>query len=81
MAATFSEQLRQAIKDSGWSGYAIAKETGIPQSQLSLFMNDKGGLQQSNIDKVCRLIGARLVAGPTQKPKGKPTKSRGRRKR
>ena len=68
MANTFSDQLRKAIKQSGWSGYAIAKATGIPQSQLSLFMNGKGGLQQSNIDKVCKLIGIQVVfTGKTKK--------------
>jgi transcriptional regulator with XRE-family HTH domain len=71
MAELFSEQLRDAIRKSGWSGSAIAKETGIPESQLSRFMNDKGGLQQSNIDKVCKLIGAKLVAGEVSKPKQK----------
>jgi ribosome-binding protein aMBF1 (putative translation factor) len=69
MAKLFSDQLREPIRKSGWSGYALAKELDIPQSQLSRFMNDKGGLQQSNIDKVCKLIGVRLVA---DKPKGKP---------
>jgi hypothetical protein len=79
MATSFSEQLRAAIRKSGWSGYAIAKETGIPQAQLSRFMNDKGGLQQSNIDKVCELIGAKLVAGkPARKPKAKTKKARKR---
>lgn len=69
MAKTFSEQLRKAIKQSGWSGYAIAKETGILQSQISVFMNGKGGLQQSNIDKICKLIGAELVLTAKRKKK------------
>ena len=79
--ATFSEQLRAAIRQSGLTCYAIAKQTGIEESQLSRFMNDKGGLQQSNIDKVCELIGAKLVASkPARKTKAKPVKARGRRK-
>lgn len=78
MAKSFGEQLQQAIRDSGWTGYGIAKATGIPQSQISLFMNDKGGLQQSNIDKVFALLQLKIVMpeGKAGKPKVKSTRLR-----
>jgi hypothetical protein len=68
MAKLFSEQLRKAIRQSGRTCYSIWKETGIDEGQLSRFMNDKGGLQQSNIDKVCELLGVHLEP---DKPKRK----------
>jgi hypothetical protein len=76
MAKSFGDQLRQAIRDSGWTGYALAKETGILQSQISLFMRDLGGLQQSNIEKVFALLQLRIVVpgGKAGKPKVKSTR-------
>jgi predicted XRE-type DNA-binding protein len=74
MATLFSEQLREAVRQAGLQGKVISELTGIPEAQLSRFMNDKGGLQQSNIDKLCLLIGAKLVPGKPKAPKAKAAK-------
>jgi hypothetical protein len=50
-----------AIDHSGLTRYAIAKATGIHQSQLSRFMVGERGLSIEGIEKICDLIGARLV--------------------
>ena len=68
--ATFREQLRREIRRSGLSAYAIAKKTGIQQSQLSRFMSGERGLSLEGIDAVCELIGLQLVAA------GKPERTR-----
>jgi transcriptional regulator with XRE-family HTH domain len=50
--AKFSDQLRQAVKDSGLSRYAISARTGIEQSTLSLFVKGKRGLSLKSIDEL-----------------------------
>ena len=76
----FSDQLRAAIDNSGLTRYAIAKATGTQQSQMSRFMAGERGLSIECIEKICELIGARLVVehrvdqpAPRKqsKPKGK----------
>jgi hypothetical protein len=68
----FSDQLRRAIERSPKTRYVISKETSIPQSVLSRFMHDKGGLSVEGIDRICASIGARLVsADVARQTKGK----------
>jgi predicted XRE-type DNA-binding protein len=55
-----SEQIRQAIKQSGLSRYAICKAIGMDQAIMSRFMNGKGGLQQDSLDAVADLLGLEL---------------------
>jgi len=76
----FDEQLRKVIDASGISRYAIGKATGIDEGNLSKFMSGTSGLSVESINRICELIGARLVAGkPTRKPKAKPAKAPGAR--
>jgi hypothetical protein len=70
--AGFSDQLRAAIAGSGLTRYAIAKVTGIHQSQLSRFMVGERGLSIEGIVKICELIGARLVV--ERQAKGRPVR-------
>jgi transcriptional regulator with XRE-family HTH domain len=72
----FIEQLRHAIAESGISQYRLAKLSGVQQSQLSRFMRGERGLSIEGIERICSLIGARLVvdakpAKPKQSKKGK----------
>lgn len=73
MRKVFSEQLRDAIETADVSRYRLAKLTGVPASQLSRFVNRKGGLAVASIDAICKALGARLVVEP------KPTAKRKRR--
>ena len=57
---TFTEQLQSAITESHLSRYRISLETGIPQGQLSRFVNGKGGLSIRSIDRICSLLDLRL---------------------
>ena len=52
--------------------YAISKATGLPQSQLSRFVHGQEGLSVDSIDRICELLGLRLI-GPkkTRIKKGK----------
>lgn len=72
MATRISNQLRAAIDASGMSRYALCKKIGMDQSVMSRFMVATGGLSTEMTDKLCVLLGLKLVATT------KPTKSKGR---
>jgi hypothetical protein len=77
----FEDQLRDAINGSGLSRYAICKTIGLQESTMSHFMAGNCGLSVETINRICELIGARLVAGkPARKPTAKPAKARGKRR-
>jgi len=67
-----SDQLRQAIDDSGVTRYRIAKETGISESALSLFYNGHRGLSMEAMDRLGEYLGLLIVT------KRKPHKRAGR---
>ena len=60
--STFSEQLREAIRQEERSRYRISLETGIAQGQLSRFMKGKCGLSLRSIDLLCECLGLGLTA-------------------
>jgi predicted XRE-type DNA-binding protein len=76
-----SEQVRQAVRKSGLSCYAICKAIGMSQSVMSRFMNGKGGLLQDHLDALADVLRLDIVAGepiklppplrPGRKPKAK----------
>ena len=49
-----SEQLREAMLNSGVSRYRIAKEIGVTEALLSRFVTGVGGLGLETIDKIGR---------------------------
>ena len=63
----FSDQLRQAIRQSEKSRYRISKEMGISEAVLSRFMNQKVGLSMKTVDLLCECVGLRLVADDSLK--------------
>ena len=71
MTKKFREQLVDAIERSGMTRYAISKATGLPQSQLSQFVHGHEGLSVESINRLCELLGLRLVG-----PKKRKTKKR-----
>jgi len=69
----FSEQLRDAVRRSELTRYAISKETGIDQSILARFVNHDAGLSLANIDKLCEVLGVGLATV------GKPVSTKSKR--
>jgi transcriptional regulator with XRE-family HTH domain len=59
----FSNQLRDAVKDSGLPQSEICQETGIHKSTMSRFVRGEGGLGMDAIDAVCKCIGVNLIVG------------------
>ena len=60
--AKLSDQIRQAVDESGMSRYAICKATGIDQGMFSHFMAGKVALGLANVDKLADLLGLDVVA-------------------
>ena len=55
-----SDQLRQAIRDSGLSLLGIAEASGVDDSALSRFMRGKRDLTTRSVDKLCRYLNLEL---------------------
>jgi hypothetical protein len=54
--STFSEQLQEAIRHSGASRYAIARQTGLSQALLCRFLQGTRGLSLESIDKLMGVL-------------------------
>ena len=66
-----TDQLRQAIDDSGLTRYRIAQDADLDESALAKFYGGKRGLSLDNIDRLFEYLGLRIVMDPKPKPKGK----------
>ena len=67
---SLSDELRQAIEQSGLSRYSIWQQTGIDQGSLSKFMDGERGLGMESIDKLADLLGLHIAA-ESRRPKGR----------
>ena len=68
-----SDQLRTAIKESGLSATALAKECGIPQPMLTRFINGLD-VRLATADKLAEHFGLELRPAEAKKTaKKKPT--------
>ncbi len=56
-----SDQIRQAVDDSGLSRYRISKELGIAESTMSRFMSGQGGLSMEYLDALADLLGLNVT--------------------
>ena len=66
-----SDQIRQAIEDSGLTRYRIAQDTGIDESTLSKFHNGQRGLSTDVLDRLGEYLGLRIVMDRKPNKKGK----------
>lgn len=65
----FSDEIRRAVDACGMSRYAICKELGIPESQMSRFMAGTRWLGRENLDALARLLDLHVVAGKPRRKK------------
>jgi hypothetical protein len=56
MSQAFSDQLRQAVRESSMSRYQVAKLTGIAESTLCLFVRGERGLRLDSIDRLMDVL-------------------------
>ena len=66
-----SDQIRQAIDDSGLTRYRIAQETGISETTLSLFCNGQRGLPMRTLDTLGEFLELKVTLGRKPETKGK----------
>ncbi len=64
-----TDQLRQAIDDSGLTRYRIAKETGVSESALAQFYNGHRGLSMEAMNALGEFLQLKITLGrkPTKK--------------
>ncbi|MHB1035095.1 MAG: helix-turn-helix domain-containing protein [Pirellulales bacterium] len=60
-----TDQLRQAIDDSGLTRYRIAKETGISESALAQFYNGHRGLSMQALNALGQYLELTITLGRT----------------
>lgn len=68
--AKLTDQLRQAIDDSGLTRYRIAKETGIDESALAKFYNGHQGLSTNALNALGECLQLRITLGRKPGRKG-----------
>ena len=56
-----TDQLRQAIDDSGLTRYRIAKETGVSESALAQFYNGHRGLSMEAMNALGKYLELEIV--------------------
>ena len=66
-----TDQLRQAIDDSGLTRYRIAKETGISESALAQFYNGHRGLSMEALNALGEFLELTIHLGRKPEQKGK----------
>ncbi|MBA3482617.1 MAG: helix-turn-helix transcriptional regulator [Pirellulales bacterium] len=66
-----TDQLRQAIDDSGLTRYRIAKETGISESALAQFYNRHRGLSMEALNALGEFLQLKITLGRKPDKKGK----------
>jgi hypothetical protein len=64
-----SDQVRQAIDDSGLSRYRISQETGISEGTLCQFYTGKRGLPMKTLDVLGEFLQLKITLG--RKPEKK----------
>ena len=66
-----TDQLRQAIDDSGLTRYQIAKATGIDESALAKFYNGRRGLSMDALNALGECLRLKITLGRKPGKKGK----------
>jgi transcriptional regulator with XRE-family HTH domain len=69
--ALLTDQMRQAIDDSGLTRYQIAKATGIDESALAKFYNGHRGLSMDALNALGEYLQLTIKLGRKADKKGK----------
>ena len=70
-SSLLTDQLRQAIDDSGLTRYRIAKETGVSESALAQFYNGHRGLSMETLNALGEFLQLKITLGREPGTKGK----------
>jgi len=66
-----SDQIRDAIDDSGKSRYRISHESEIDESALAKFYNGHRGLSTKALDRLAECLGMRIKVEGRKQTKGR----------
>jgi hypothetical protein len=58
----WNDQIRRAIRDSGLSLYAVARDAGVNVAPIQRFMAGEHGMTIDSAEKVCGVVGLELRA-------------------
>ncbi len=61
MSKLLSDQIRDAVRKSGLSGYRICEKTGIEPASLSRFLSGERGMSLASLDKLAALLRLKIV--------------------
>ena len=67
--ADILDMTRKAIEQSGKTRYAISKETGISECQLSLLMKGTRGLRFDTLERLLENLGLEVTIQPKKRRK------------
>jgi hypothetical protein len=70
MRPKLSDQIRDAVDNSGMTHYRICADSGVQQSTLSRFMRG-GGMSLDTLDRLADVLGLVVVVKRPTKGKGK----------
>jgi transcriptional regulator with XRE-family HTH domain len=73
-----SEQPKQAIKDSGQSHNAIAKESGVARRLIDRFMKGEIRIRIDTADHIAEYLGLELSKQPAKTSKAKASAKKGK---
>lgn len=64
---SLSDEIREAVHNSGRTNYSLAAEMGISPSTLWRFSTSKGGLSLALLDRLAEILDLHVVIGPKAK--------------
>jgi hypothetical protein len=70
MTRSFTDTLRQAVRNDGRTRYAIAKETGIDHAMLSRFVRGQAGMSLHSIDRLMECLGPEIRSRRCKRKEG-----------
>ncbi len=56
----WNDQIRRAIRDSGLSLYAVARDAGVTVSPVQRFMDGQHGMTVDTAEKIAPVVGLEL---------------------
>ena len=71
LSMTVSEQLREAIIESGLTHYRIGKDTGVDTKVIDRFVSgERPTIRSDTLDRLCEYLGLQLRAAKGKRPTG-----------
>jgi transcriptional regulator with XRE-family HTH domain len=66
-AKSFSDEIRDAVRRSGRTGYEISAAMNMAPSTLHRFVHGESGLSIASLDKLAEVLDLHIRAGKTRK--------------